>query len=385
MRLTRSLVLVALVATACGSSVGAGPAPTASTAPAPTVPASTVPVTRVSVTTVPATTMPATTLPATTLPAAAGPFSAALAAVPASTPLLASFADVGRVLELDGVERPPGDAGDDRVADLARAVTGLGTKRVVPGELGRIARKATSMRAEVGFSVADVDQWVEAGTPPNQVTRVTGRIATDAVVAAATTFEPYAATAVRSTRDGFEVIRFGGDNERAPGSSSTWRRIGVGGRFAVRDGTFVWAANDATIDAALAATAGRGSLLATPGVAAVAGAVDEHPVYAALLAGPSPGDRWTASAIGFYEEGGARRAVVALAYSESTRRAGLDELRTLLAEGRSLRTGRPWAEVVTVVEVVASGATVIAVLDTNGSDELATAMAARDFVWASRG
>ncbi len=306
-----------------------------------------------------------------------------LAAVPDDQSDYMVFGDIEAVLGHTDTDRPPpdGDAGD-----LVSALIGDGRQVQVP-QLFQRPDATDDAREELGFSLLDAHQTLEAGQLPETVVVVAGRIDPDAVRKAATTFEPFAADVEVDKSDGFTVYRFGEELRVDPAKRTPLRPLGQGGRLTVRDGLALWVSTNALVDRAVVAAAGGPSAADLPEVAAVASALDDAGVYSCYLVGPEKfaGSGglvpWRYAGVGVAQQGAERRFVVVLAHADAdAARANAEALARTVAEGASLVTAAPWSERLSEVDIGIKGTAVVAVFDHDGKDALINVVPQRELI-----
>jgi hypothetical protein len=324
-----------------------------------------------------------------------GPLTELLRSVPPDHVELVTFGDLAATARLNEVERPDPAAGDEEAQRFVVAAAG-GSHRVVLPILFTRADAGQS-RQELGFSLADADQLLEAGAPPDALTVVAGRIDPDTVAAATAAHGARTGPLDAAGGEPFTLHRFGEEGELDIRQATPMRPLGNAGRPAVRDGLALWASTDATVhDAADAAdaTAGGPSVLDAPEVAAVAAALDRAGVYACHLlpsdklrapAGTSNRQEllepWSHAGVGVGWRDGRRSFVVALAHrDQQAATANADLLRRIVTTGRSVVSDDPWSDLLTIVDIEVRDTTVVATFDHGGKDGLLGVVFQRDLI-----
>jgi len=306
---------------------------------------------------------------------------AALPATAAAGTVLVTYGDLARAEEIAGLDRPTDLADREALADHVGAVTGTRFDEP-PGEVAALLPEASSPAHlatdpqgfvdDVGWSILQVDTFVELPTPPHRVTVLTGDFDEAALDGA-----------LDDAGDGAWVA---GDPEGT---------VDVAHRTPARPlGETLWLALDgdrlvvaADEDDVRAARAGDDSLADHPVLAPLAAALDEREVYSAMLWAPEGGvpdvvgrslgpgapdeqrqrleelprcEAMTGVAVGVAHDG-APLVVLATAHAdEDAAEAGAEVLAEALASGTELITDRPWSDLLAVESVEADGTVVVA-------------------------
>lgn len=318
------------------------------------------------------------------------------------------YGSLARVRAEAGIDEPSGDPGD-YVGELMRAA---GTGWVVAEPFRSNALSITP--EEVGFDLTAVDASIEAGTPPDQLAVFTGRFDPAEIDDALTSFEPFAADVEVGEHAGVATYRFGAEGEIDVANRSGTRPLGESLRLGVGEATVWWARTDDGLERALEAAAGDGDSLADDeGFAATASALDELKAYTAVFTadagaydgtdvagslgrGLTPeqveaieeqlGDaggaglvRWDVAALGETLADGRPGLAIVLGHDdEGSATDNVERLETVLREGQSLATRRPWSDLCADPDVRRDGTVVIATCDTEAGGRAVQILVARD-------
>ena len=299
-----------------------------------------------------------------------------------------TVADLDRASELAGTKRPAANSDDtDDILDWLIDIEGYQrddgddwpvVSVPLPEAINpRGARDTPEFRDELGWSVLDVSSFAEVSAPPVRFTVLQGDFDVEQIDAA-----------IDSNDDDVWSI---GEEDFAVDISdvSAARPLGESLRLAEQDGALAVSKSTPPIEDWLE---GDDRLDGDEDLAAVADALDEHDVYAAMvldgdslttdplsIAGPDATpeqleeieERLGGMLLAPFEVFGAGLTVVddeavgVLAYQHSTADAAEENaelLETLFAEGASVRTSEPLSEMFTDVEVTVDGTTVTVTL-----------------------
>jgi len=216
-----------------------------------------------------------------------------------------------------------------------------------------------------GFDTRNITAALEYGSTPDTVAVLVGRFDTGKVKKALKS-SPGGDELRNSEVDGLQRFGLGSGHDINPDNRSAIRQIGQGVEIAVDGSNLVWTTTSAVLGECLAARAGDSSLADDEGYAAVAKALDTAKVQTADLVSPTAGESWSVAGLGETRERGRSVLTIALQYAdEATATAAVDKFRKHLDVDNSLRDGTPWADIVSVVEITADGATLIATLSTS--------------------
>lgn len=318
------------------------------------------------------------------------------------------YGSLARVRAATGIDEPSGDPGD-YVGELIRA---SGNGWVVAEPFRSHALQITP--EEVGFDLTAIDASIEAGTPPEQVAVFTGRLDAAEVDDALTSFEPFADDVEVGEHADVATYRFGAEGTIDVANRSGTRPLGESLRLGVDEGVVWWTRTDDALDGALDAAAGdEDSLADDDGFAATAGALDELKAYTAVFTADADaydgtdvagslgrdltpeqveaieeqlGDaggaglvRWDVAALGETLVDGQPGLAIVLGHEdEASATDNVERLETVLREGQSRMTRRPWSDLCDDPDVRRDGTTVIATCDTETGGRAVQILFARD-------
>jgi hypothetical protein len=287
------------------------------------------------------------------------------------------WGDVGRAAELAGLEAPSETADVDAVVAYLSALTGRPSTdavtrpvMVVTPTVSHVERavQIDEFLDDVGWSILDVDRFVERATPPDTVTVLEGAFS-----------EPSINAALGPARAGVWVA---GDPQDSPNPQDITpaRPLGEAQWLTLEDGLLtVTTGFDATAEVA-AARAGRApSLGDDQALIGVAEALDDAGAYAAMLVRPGPAaglptpaqhqcrqalpEPTGAAGAGAAADDESGLVLIALAHdSADAASANAAALEQLVAEGTNVATREPWRELFTVDAVDVAGPVVLAKL-----------------------
>lgn len=316
--------------------------------------------------------------------AAGDGIAAQLASLPArsgSDAATVAFGDLAQAAELAGVEltgSPDGDLADDDLQALLRtlnAVTGgpLGESErssvaAVTPEAAHAERlqELAAFVDEVGWSVFDVDRFVEYQVPPNIVTVMEGRFDEDRLTEALG--EPDDGVWVVGNPEGLSVDE---TSPARPIGEALWISLVDDDRLIVTR----------TAEDMEAVRSGDGESLAdADALAALAEALDGEDVYSAVLYdGPTGADLGRSSpedaeamcrealpepvvgvGTGITDDDGPVMVVAHLHVDGAAAGANAEALEALVTDGASMRTRQPWSESLEVDSVEADGNVTVA-------------------------
>ena len=314
--------------------------------------------------------------------------SSQLASLPAAEGddvVIVTYADLARATEIGGIERPD-DLGDrEAIVDY---LMDIGGQRREEGETPRVAallpraaqveRSASdlaSFEEEVGWSILDVDAFVERDTPPRRVSLLAGDFDRDQLDGALDD-NGDEGWVLGDPEGGIDVQDV---SVARPIGETLWMHLD-GDRLAV-----AW--EDGDIGRVVEADGGDGTMAGDPGLAALAAALDDRDVYSAMLAAKEEGlsapfaervlgesatperieameglpecTGMTAVATAVADDG-EPLLVLAIAHTDEDAAEGnVDAVTTALTEGeRSFQQG-PWSDILTVESVEAEGTVVV--------------------------
>lgn len=287
------------------------------------------------------------------------------------------WGDFERAAEIAGIERRPNRPRDDDAPPYIRAVTGgttedgeASTVALVPPEVVH-ADRADELMAfddDVGWTILDVDRYVERTTSPGVISVLQGEFDDDDMN-----------EALGPPVEGVWVAGPGEDHAEDPAAATPARPRGEA-QWLARDGDYLTisrsAADSAAVRRSLAGAEGTPSFAGDEGLAGVAGALDAQAPYGAVLVRPGPaagraagrapsagGDTGsvaclpeptTAAATGIADEDGPV-LLVALAHGTAGEAAANAEAVTAIVEGGAVRSGQPMSELVELDDVLTTG------------------------------
>lgn len=271
------------------------------------------------------------------------------------------YGDLVAASELAELDRPTELSSEDDLDALlewAIAVSGNDTGDDAPmvaapmPDVLNMARLSdqSAFADEVGWSLADVEQFLEYSSPPARFALIDGTVDTDAVE-----------DAVGEARNDIWSAGEGDDFESNFDDVSAARPLGTPLRMAARDGLFA-----ATPSSDMAGDFVDGEDLGgDEGFVAVAERLDEADVYGAYLASvrtDREGSPFDTVGIGNAGDDDGQLVVIVYHYADDDTAAGAVADVEEVLEGESLRTRQPWSEIFSSSEVVADGANVVATL-----------------------
>jgi hypothetical protein len=310
--------------------------------------------------------------------------SSALGALPAwegDDLVTVSYGDLAAAAELAGVVPPENTADADAVVDYAQAITGQAVADgdtaaaavLLPDRLGpRALADQDAFVDDVGFSLVDVDRYVERSTVPDTVTVFGGDFDRGQIDAALGDDE--GGVWVAGDPDG--DLRLDEITPARPLGEPLWLALGGDDRLLV-------ARTEADMERARAADGGDGTLAGDEALASLAAALDVYDAYSALLvAGPGLGGLdpavvlgedapdalgealedlepcagVTGVATGIADDGRPLLVLAVASASEDAATANGEVLEGVLVDGTDLRSGRPWSDIVEVETVGTEGA-----------------------------
>ncbi|WP_111768266.1 hypothetical protein [Nakamurella deserti] len=299
----------------------------------------------------------------------------ALALLPATAlPAGEAFVTVGDLVGASGhagVEHPAGAAGSITVLEWASAVSAPRADATVAALLPEVAQPASlaladDFRAEVGWNLADVETFAEITAPPDRFSVLTGPID-----------EADLTAAMGTPVEGVWSVGPDVDGRQDLAGRTVARPLGEGLRTASADGAV--AVSRATAPLRQWVAGGGRTLAEDPSLAALAAALDEREVYAAVLvpdATDAVGEHaalapFGAMAVGLAVEDGVPVLVVAYRYDTAAAAAGDVATLTDLVRNGAAADGRPWADRLDVGEVSAEGAVLTGSFTVHGPPSVA--------------
>ena len=271
------------------------------------------------------------------------------------------YGDLVAASESAGLERPTSlDSDDDLDAFVEWVLTLSGSRSSdepatvaarFPEAVNLVEmRDQAEFADEVGWSLVDVERYLEVSALPVRFTLIDGTVDTEAVE-----------DAVGEARNDIWSLGDGDDFESGFGNRSVASPLGVPVRMATRDGLFA-----TTTSSDMAGDFVDGDDLGgDEGFNAVAEQLDEAEVYGAFLLSvreDRDGSPFDTVGVGGGLDGDEALVVAVYHYADAEAAAdGVADVEDVL-DGESRRTGEPWSDSFSATEVVADGATVVATL-----------------------
>jgi hypothetical protein len=289
-----------------------------------------------------------------------------------------AWGDLVEAAEVAGVEWPPDATDADTVNDYLLALTGVGgedgggpSAAAIPPETANGRRPYDPEFAEeVGWSIVDVDRFVERQTPPGVVAVLEGSFDEDQLN-----------EALGEPQDGTWTVGDGEPFAVNPQEVSPARPLGQSLWLARTDNRLTVARSpehSAAVGEILAGHEDTPTLADDPALSGLAAALDAESPYAAMLARPAPS---TAPPSGFTPEAAEARCaqadiapeptaavgtaiaeddgpviLVALAHtSPEAADANAEALERMVEAGTSFSTGQAWSELVRLDDVSVTG------------------------------
>lgn len=309
-----------------------------------------------------------------------GPITEMLAALPAGESdgsLTVAYGDLTVAADVAGVERPTDP--DDREA-VSRYVSALSGYSSDDEERSQVAVAWPSMAevqtvarmdefvADVGWTILDVDQFIERQTPPESVMALRGYFDRSALN-----------EAMGQAEDGVWVA--GDPDGRDLAERTAARPLGQPQWLSLQSNWLLITESAEDMDAARSEGDPRETLAEDDRLAALAGALDGEDVYTALLANdasatdPVAGaplrelspevveaicakalpERPLSLAAGLADDGGPVVVFALLHEDDAAAEANAEAIERMVEEGSSYRTRQRWSELVTLDRVTADG------------------------------
>ncbi len=296
------------------------------------------------------------------------------------------------------IVRPPLVAGAAEAVTYLSDLTSEGRTglAVVLDFYGPHVAAVEEWRTELGFSILNVDRDAFAGIPPRRIRIIDGSLDGGDVDRAVRGDPNYRDRLEVAEREGVNYYTWGAEAAADLARRSAARPVGRGGQLAVVDGRVIWTFNEAEMVSALDAHAGRSPSLADyEEFRLLVASLEAAGAYSAVLSDAPPAAQdvvrlasgrrpaaaaeaqrmleeagfllpYTAFALGAaLGEDGLPRAVVVLVHTdESTARENAVRFESIIEEGTSLFTGRPWSDTATVESATANGRVMVARLPT---------------------
>ncbi len=200
--------------------------------------------------------------------------------IPRSQSAYVAYGDLEAWYRTWGIPRVTSQAEIEALSGADRAIWMVqGNQTLYPTALGAqyLLSQGDAQREFYGFNLLDVDRFIEAGNPPDQVT-VLETDADMATIAAALTRAGYTAHPLASGGERYDLRDDYGNDLRATLGVA---RLAYLNRIALVDGQILIAAAGGLIDAALAASASGESLAEIPAYQALAAVIEDNPTLMA--------------------------------------------------------------------------------------------------------
>ena len=309
---------------------------------------------------------------------------------PANRSLLA-WVDVAAARELAGIASPATD--DEEALTVFSGKSGP-VQALLPVFMNSQAAELDAWRTEVGFTVNDIDQSIDAGVAPEMTAVARGRIAPEEVKEAVESDPSWKDELDTGDHDGVEYWRWLDDDEMDVARVTPTRSLGNSLRLQAEDGQVRWTRTDETMHDSIDAGAGDTDTLAdVDELAVVAEALEDQDAYQAYLTadpGPFSVDRlprtspeakeqaaagalepWTAAGAGDAVDGDTAVGVLVLTHEDAgTAATNEKRLRELLESGRSPREDRPYADAYEVRALERKGSTLILTVEQDRAQQL---------------
>jgi hypothetical protein len=307
-------------------------------------------------------------------------------------PVVVAYGDLARAAEIAGVEPPSDPSDQEAVLRYVNAVTGgpvpddgeggeegedgptsSSPVAAVPPSVAHAERAVDieEFADDVGWTILQVDRFIERQNLPDAVTVLDGRFDRDSLD-----------DALGETEDGAWVAGDGEAGALNPDEATAARPLGEPLWLSLDDQRLVVTRSAEDMAAARDADGGEGTLADDAVLAALADALDEEAVYTALLHdGPlesAPGGREASPeqreelcdealaegpagvASGLADDDGPV-IVLALVHDDpDAAEANAAAIERMVEEGVSFLTAEPWSERLTLDEVTADGAVTVA-------------------------
>jgi hypothetical protein len=277
------------------------------------------------------------------------------------------WGDFEEAAELAGIERRPTRPRDDDAPPYLRAVTGGSDEdgepspvALVPPEVvhAELADELMAFDDDVGWTLLDVDRFVERTTQPGVISVLQGGFDDDDMN-----------EALGLPQEGVWVAGPAEDHAQDPGAATAARPLGES-QWLARDGDYLTVtraeSDSAAVRRSLAGVADTPTFADDEGLAGVAEALDAQSPYGAMLERPGPvaGGRVVApsclpsptTAVGtaIADEDGPV-LLVALAHATPEEAAATADAFPAIVSGGASTTGIPLGELVTLDEVATAG------------------------------
>jgi len=305
--------------------------------------------------------------------------------------------------KLAGIAQPPHDVTDKSFGHYNRLFASTPKRRskalAVNIQLFERGSQVAEFRRELGFSMVDADQVLQAGSPPNVIEIVRGRhIDPDEINHAVHADPAWKGDLTERSHDGERYYRWLADNKLEIKLRSTARPIGESARLAVDGHQIRWARSDEVVEGSIDAGHGKSkSLAGDDSMRSLARTLDDREVYNAFLTGDPKRfevdplllvrrrripigstsmnrlleearkhalQPWEALAVGDAVVDGKPLGVIVIANRDgATAKSNARRLRQTLEHGSSAVTGEPYRNMLPVHSVTSRGNLVVALVN----------------------
>lgn len=196
--------------------------------------------------------------------------------------------------ELFGIDSPPLDPTDNQILEyvnrlIGPGTTGLSTNSTIDG-FGRRRDDVAGWRSALGFTAADVNLSVVAGSDPKIYEILTGKFVWPLIYLAIMNDQVWSPELEETSHNGFEFFSWGEDyrpNLRM--SDDAVRTLGRGHRLLVIDEILFWTLGSPEMRSLIDASSGKESALAlNDDFRVLANTMDAESAYAGLLTNETP-------------------------------------------------------------------------------------------------
>jgi hypothetical protein len=308
------------------------------------------------------------------------------------------MADVATAAEQTGADNPGPDASSDDVVDWFRAMEtpddGLGDGLPPFDWSSDGPQDDEEFRAERGWSQTQMTHAVQAGIAPETYHAYLGAFDPEAVGAVLAEVPYWSEVQETVPYGGSEYYRWGEDDESNFDHVSVARPLGIGGRMVVEPDAVLLARADAAIEAMIDARAGTGSMADVEDFALIAEALDDQPVFGAMLTddileAPADDEAPALEGVEAYgtawglEDGEMVTVLVLVSATEADAEANVQRLTDRLDEGFSTATRQPYREMATIEASEVDGRVSVLRLDAEQPQFLIAALFRQDPIIAN--
>lgn len=174
------------------------------------------------------------------------------------------ISDYARARAALGLKPPPSDASEAALEEYADALlVGDGDGTGFYGSfLNGVLKEPGSMRSELGFTFADIDQYVAGGGEAEIYTIWRGRFDADAISDAVHDDPVFSDLLEEESHEGVSYYRWGGDNELDIERVTALRPLGSGHRLAINGSVAYWSPTTQSLLEMIDASTGASESLA---------------------------------------------------------------------------------------------------------------------------